>query len=177
MLKPDSFILRKSATLIGLIVQIFAVYLFFRGHNLPGGGFIAGVASAIGVLILIFANGSAIITRLFPFDPIRLCAWGLAIATASGLAGLFISGNYLTHYHYKDPDFPVLGSLYLGTPLVFDLGVFLVVLGVILKVTLVLMDALQKQRQCGEPAYVIMWGVDDSMLEGYAPEEKENPKS
>jgi multisubunit Na+/H+ antiporter MnhB subunit len=173
MLKPDSFILRKSATLIALIVQIFAVYLFFRGHNLPGGGFIAGVASAIGVLILIFANGSKIITRLCPFDPIRLCAWGLAIATTAGLAGLFISGSFLTHYHYKDPEFPLLGSLYLGTPLIFDLGVFLVVLGVILKVTLVLMDALQKQDHAEDPAFSIPCGDEDTLLEADASGKKE----
>ncbi|NDV63538.1 Na(+)/H(+) antiporter subunit B [Puniceicoccales bacterium CK1056] len=177
MLKPDSFILRKSATLIGLIVQIFAVYLFFRGHNLPGGGFIAGVASAIGILILIFANGSAIITRLCPFDPIRLCAWGLAIATLAGLAGLAFSGSFLTHYHYKDPDFPLLGSLYLGTPLLFDLGVFLVVLGVILKVTLVLMDALQMQKQSGEAAFLIARGCDDTILEDSDFNKEENNHS
>lgn len=177
MLKPDSFILRKSATLIALIVQIFAVYLFFRGHNLPGGGFIAGVASAIGILILIFANGSTIIARLCPFDPIRLCAWGLAIATASGLAGLAFSGNYLTHYHYKNQDFPILGSLYLGTPLLFDLGVFLVVLGVILKVTLVLMDALQDQKQGGEAAFMISRGCDDEMLAGDRTPEPEEKNS
>lgn len=150
MLKPDSFILRKSATFISLIVQIFAVYLFFRGHNLPGGGFIAGVASAIGILILIFANGSAIITRIIPFDPLRLCAWGLLVATVSGILGLLLSGAFLTHYHYKDPEFPVLGSLYLGTPQVFDLGVFMVVLGVVLKITIVLMDALEEDRTRGK---------------------------
>jgi multisubunit Na+/H+ antiporter MnhB subunit len=165
MLSPDSFILRKFATLIALIVQIFAVYLFFRGHNLPGGGFIAGIASAIGILILILANGSAIITRVCPFDPLRLCGWGLAIATLAGLAGLLFSGAFLTHYHYKDPDFPILGTLYLGTPLLFDLGVYLVVLGVILKVTLVLMDALQGQKQFHEQAFIISLGDEDTPLE------------
>jgi multicomponent Na+:H+ antiporter subunit B len=150
MLKPDSFILRKTATLIALIVQIFAVYLFFRGHNLPGGGFIAGVASAIGMLILIFANGSTIISRICPFDPLRLCAWGLLVSVLSGLFGLLFSGAFLTHYHYKDPEFPVLGSLYLGTPQLFDLGVFMVVLGVILKITIVLMKALDEDSDGGK---------------------------
>jgi multisubunit Na+/H+ antiporter MnhB subunit len=165
MLENDSFILRKSSTMIALIVQIFAVYLFFRGHNQPGGGFIAGVASGIGMLLLILANGRDIVPRICPFDPLRLCGWGLAVATAAGLAGLAVSGAFLTHYHYKDTEFPVLGSIYLGTPLVFDLGVFLVVVGVILKISLVLLDALQGQRSLHEPAFSIPVGDTDKPME------------
>jgi multisubunit Na+/H+ antiporter MnhB subunit len=165
MLENDSFILRKSSTMIALIVQIFAVYLFFRGHNQPGGGFIAGVASGIGMLLLILANGRDIVPRICPFDPLRLCGWGLAVATASGLAGLVVSGAFLTHYHYKDTEFPVLGSIYLGTPLVFDLGVFLVVVGVILKISLVLLDALQGQDSLHQPAFSIPVGDTEKPME------------
>jgi multisubunit Na+/H+ antiporter MnhB subunit len=153
MLRPDSFILRKTATLIALIVQVFAVYLFFRGHNLPGGGFIAGVASGIGLLLIILANGKAVIPRLLPFDPLRLSAWGLAIATLSGASALFLGDAFLTNYHYKQADFPFLGSLYLGTPLLFDLGVFLTVVGVVIKISVLLMDALDSQKGCREPAF------------------------
>ena len=147
MFKPDSFILRKTSTAIALIVQVFAVYLFFRGHNLPGGGFIAGVASAIGMLLLILANGKAMIPRLCPFDPLRLCGWGLAVAFLAGVPGLLVRHAYLAHFHYKDDDFPLIGSLYLGTPLLFDLGVFLTVVGVILKISFVLLDAIEGQPQ------------------------------
>lgn len=165
MVDNDSFILRKSATLIALIVQIFAVYLFFRGHNMPGGGFIAGVASGIGFILLILANGTRIVPRICPFDPLRLCAWGLAVSVLSGLAGLVASGAFLTHYHYKNPDFPVLGSLYLGTPLLFDLGVFMVVLGVIIKITLAFIDALGGQVHIDEAAYSIARAEGDAALE------------
>ena len=165
MLKPDSFILRKTATLIAVIVQVFCVYLFFRGHNQPGGGFIAGVGSAIGILLLILANGKQIITKLFPFDPLKLCAWGLAIAFISGMLGPVSGKAFLTHFHYKDSDFPFFGSVYLGTPLLFDLGVFLTVLGVIMKVMLVLMDALDAQKSAGMPAFNLPMGKDDSPLE------------
>jgi multisubunit Na+/H+ antiporter MnhB subunit len=171
MFQRDSFILRKTATTIALIVQVFAVYLFFRGHELPGGGFIAGVCSGVGVLLLIMANGSAIVTRICPFDPLRLCAWGLAVATSAGLCGMVISGAFLTHYHYKNMEFPILGSLYLGTPQFFDLGVYMVVVGVVLKVTLVLMDALEGQIHIKEPAYRIpMAGSDRTLEDGHAPD-------
>jgi len=161
MFKQDSFILRKTATMIALIVQVFSIYLFFRGHNLPGGGFIAGVGSGVGVLLLILANGSAIVP--------------LAVATAAGLAGLALSGALLTHYHYKDMEFPILGSLYLGTPLIFDLGVFMVVLGVILKITLVLMDALEGQGRINDPACFIPVAIEDRPLEsGPTPAQEED---
>lgn len=173
MLEQDSFILRKTATTIAVIVQVFAIYLFFRGHNLPGGGFIAGIASGIGVLLLVLANGSGIITRVCPFDPLRLCGWGLLISTASGLIGLAGSGAFLTHYHYKEAEFPVLGSIYMGTPLLFDLGVFLVVLGVIMKVTFVLLDALQGQSHFQTEACKAPHGIFENALEGSAPKGKE----
>ncbi len=169
MLSNDSFILRKSAIMIAIIVQIFAVYLFFRGHNQPGGGFIAGVASAIGMLLLFFANDRSIIPRICPFDPLRLAAWGLAVATASGLLGLLLSGAFMTQYHYKDSNFPVLGSVYAGTPLLFDLGVFMVVVGVILKIALVLLDALQGQEDVAETAFALPTGSSEEPLEGAAP--------
>lgn len=165
MHRSDSFILKGTATLIAIIVQILAVYLFFRGHNLPGGGFIAGVASGIGVLLLVLANGTKTAPRICPFDPLRLCAWGLAVATLAGLPGLVFSNAFLTQYHYKNTDFPILGSLYLGTPLVFDLGVFMVVLGVIIKVTFVLLDALNKQAQEFEPVFHLPRGRQDYPLE------------
>jgi len=173
MVSNDSFILRKSATMIALIVQIFAVYLFFRGHNQPGGGFIAGVASAIGMLLIFFANGRAFVPRICPYDPLRLAAWGLAVATASGLAGLVLSGAFMTQYHYKESDFPVLGSLYLGTPLLFDLGVFMVVLGVILKIALVLLDALRGQVSIEQAAFSIPRGSTDEPLEHQDPAKEE----
>ena len=147
MLDSDSFILRKTATIIAVMVQVFAVYLFFRGHNLPGGGFIAGVASATGMLLLVLANGKDSIPQICPFDPIRLCGWGLLIAFFTGIVGVLAGDPFLTHYHYKNADFPLLGELYLGTPLLFDLGVFLVVLGVVLKITFVLFDALAAKER------------------------------
>jgi multicomponent Na+:H+ antiporter subunit B len=153
VLRADSFILRQAVTVIALIVQVFAFYLFFRGHNLPGGGFIAGVASGIGVLLAVLARGKAVAAALFPFDPLRLSAWGLAVAAATGLVGLLLGDAFLTHYHYKSSDFPVLGSLYLGTPLLFDLGVYMVVVGVITKVSFVLLDALDGQADGALPAF------------------------
>lgn len=146
MLDSDSFILRKTATAIAFIVQIFAVYLFFRGHNLPGGGFIAGVGSAIGMLLLLLANGKAFAPRLCPFDPLRLGGYGLLIAVLSGIPGMIFDEAFLTQYHYKAEKVVFFGQLYLGTPLLFDLGVFLTVVGVVLKITFLLMDALDEQR-------------------------------
>lgn len=155
MLDSDSFILRKTATAIAFIVQIFAVYLFFRGHNLPGGGFIAGVGSAIGMLLLLLANGKAFTHRLCRFDPLRLAAYGLLIAALSGVPGMIFDETFLTQYHYKAEEVVFFGQLYLGTPLIFDLGVFLTVVGVVLKITFLLMDALDEQRDHETASFVL----------------------
>lgn len=164
MLKSDSFILRKTSVIIGLIVQIFAVYLFFRGHNQPGGGFIAGVGCSVGILLIIFANGKASTSDLIRFDPVRIAAWGLLISVFSGLISLALASDYLTHYHYKTDSAPFFGSLYLGTPLLFDLGVFMVVVGVILKVSFVLMDALDEQKDEAIAAFDLNRSTADDLL-------------
>lgn len=164
MLKSDSFILRKASTSIGLIVQVFAVYLFFRGHNLPGGGFIAGVGSAIGILLLVLANGKPMAAALCRIDPLRIAALGLLISTATGLFSMLLDDAFLTHYHYKDSDFPFFGNFYIGTPLLFDLGVYLTVVGVVLKVSFALLDALDDHADADLPAFALSRNPQDAPL-------------
>lgn len=165
MLNPDSFILKKTATAVAVMVQVFSVYLFFRGHNQPGGGFIAGVATSVGILLLVIGHGRERIATLIRFDPLQLSAVGLAVAFASSLIGPLTGQAFLTHFHYKDTDFPVLGTFYAGTPMLFDLGVFLTVVGVILKTTFVLLDALNRQADANLPANALPQSPEDEPLE------------
>lgn len=165
MLNPDSFILKKTVTAVAVMVQLFSVYLFFRGHNQPGGGFIAGVATSVGILLLVIGHGRASLGRFVRFDPLRLSAAGLAIAFASSLIGPLTGQAFLTHFHYKDTDFPVLGTFYAGTPMLFDLGVFLTVVGVILKTSFVLLDALNRQADTDMPVNALPQSDMDEPLE------------
>jgi multisubunit Na+/H+ antiporter MnhB subunit len=130
----DSFILTAVVAFLFFLINVFAVYLFFRGHNLPGGGFIAGLCTALSFVMLGFVQGVEKLRGFLRVNPMRLATTGLVIAAVSGLFGLFGGGAFLEHYHPYFKNVPVLGDVYLGTPVLFDLGVFLVVVGVVLKI-------------------------------------------
>ncbi|HEV2129918.1 MAG TPA: MnhB domain-containing protein [Longimicrobiaceae bacterium] len=123
-----SLILRKVAQAILPVAVLFSAYLFLRGHNEPGGGFIAGLVITAAIVLEALAFGAAWAReRLTPL--IRpLFAIGLLMAAISGMAAMLAGDPFLTHYHWKPP-LPGGGYIHLTTALLFDLGVFLVVIG------------------------------------------------
>lgn len=122
-------ILGASATLMATIMMVLALYILLRGHNAPGGGFIGGLVASGAVVLIAFAFGARRAKRLLIIHPITLAGIGLALALVSGLPALLHGSAYLTHLW---GDLPTeLGVLKLGTTYVFDLGVFLVVVGAV----------------------------------------------
>jgi multicomponent Na+:H+ antiporter subunit B len=111
------------------------VFLFLRGHNLPGGGFIGGLVAAAAILLQLVSQGPEKTQQLFPLDFQQLLALGLLLATAAGLPGLLSNKAFLTGIWIS---VPFLGSetIKVGTPLLFDLGVFLAVVGVTVEMIL-----------------------------------------
>ncbi|TAD90223.1 MAG: Na(+)/H(+) antiporter subunit B [Alphaproteobacteria bacterium] len=122
-----SLILRTSAPLLLWMPLVVSLYVLVRGHNDPGGGFIGGLIAAGGVLFYAIARGPAAARAVLRLSPVALCGLGVLVATASGIPALLTPETpYLTHFWW----FPTLGvTLPLGTALVFDLGVYLTVLG------------------------------------------------
>jgi multicomponent K+:H+ antiporter subunit A len=116
-----------SRVLLPLAVVI-AVWFFLRGHNAPGGGFVAGLALALGLLVPWVAHGDAWMTARLRggFQP--WIAWGLAIATLTGLGSLAFDHPFMTSA-YVAPSLPVIGKVSIATAMFFDMGVFLVVTG------------------------------------------------
>lgn len=137
----ESIIFRAVATLLFFILNVFAVYLLLRGHNLPGGGFIGGLGSAISLIMLSLAFGVERAQRILQIDPIRLAVGGLSLALATALLPMVAGEPFLRHFHVKWEAVPLVGKLEMGTPLLFDLGVFLVVVGISAKLIFVLMRA------------------------------------
>lgn len=131
----ESQIFRTVGAGLFFLINVFAVYLLLRGHNLPGGGFIGGLGSALSLIMLSLAFGVERTQRIFRADPVRVAGSGLALAVLTALLPLLAGDAFLRHYHWK---LPVPGGLEIGTPLVFDLGVFLVVVGVTAKLIFVL---------------------------------------
>jgi len=128
----NSFILRSVARFVFFIANIFAFYLLLRGHNAPGGGFIAGVTSAVSLIMLHLALGVEETYRIIRFDPARLAGWGLLLAAATPTVSLLLGQNFFDHYMFH-LDVPLLGELHFGTTLAFDIGVYLVVVGITCK--------------------------------------------
>jgi multicomponent K+:H+ antiporter subunit A len=110
------------------LAALVSVYLFLRGHNLPGGGFIAGLVLAIALVMQWVANGEAYVSRRVRTDFSPWIAWGLLIAGGTGLASWFFGAPFLTST-YDYPLWPLVGHVPLASASAFDLGVFLTVVG------------------------------------------------
>jgi multicomponent Na+:H+ antiporter subunit B len=122
-------------TVINLLMPlffIFSLYLLFRGHNEPGGGFIGGLIGAIAFVFHAMVFDSKETIRIFNLNPVRLIAVGLSLAVISGLFAVVGGDPFMTAL-WADFYLPVIGRP--GTPILFDIGVFILVIGVVLKIT------------------------------------------
>ena len=130
----NSYILRAAARLLVGLILVFAVYLLFRGHNTPGGGFAAALIAGTGFALFAITEGPAAVRQALHADPMVFIALGLLMATGSGIVAVIGGHPYLTGLWW--PTDPAVGGPIIGTPLFFDMGVFLVVLGTILTLVL-----------------------------------------
>ena len=126
-----SIILRTATRYMFPPLLVFSFYLLLRGHHYPGGGFVGGLfaGSAFALYALAFNVASA--RKLLRFDPRDVTAVGLAVALASGIPALFSGQAFLSGTWWKIPIRPGV-VIDVGSPLIFDIGVYLVVLGVLL---------------------------------------------
>jgi multicomponent K+:H+ antiporter subunit A len=116
-----------------------SVFIFLRGHNEPGGGFIAGLVTAIALILQYVAFGMGWTQRRLPRDFHAVAALGILIAGMTGVASWFFGAPFLTsthdHFHV-----PLVGDIELASAVSFDLGVYLVVVGA----TMLIMANLSK---------------------------------
>jgi len=117
--------------------MLFALSLlvFYRGHNLPGGGVIGGLVAAASFILLGFGTSMEDARRALRVNPVVLMGGGLLIALAAGLWGPMVGKPFLTGVWMPTFHLPLIGAVHLGTPLLFDLGVFLTVIGFTLQTT------------------------------------------
>ena len=121
----NSLILRATSRLILPAALVFSVYVLLRGHNAPGGGFIGGLIAAAGIAVHALPRGRDGLERLLRASPKAYIGAGLALAILSGLPALFAAAPFLTHRWF-------LLDFGIGTTLLFDVGVYLVVIGAVL---------------------------------------------
>ena len=128
--------LRFLLPFMGIIV----VYFFMRGHNLPGGGFVAGLIFATAIIVQYMVAGTDWVESQLRLRPHRWIAWGLVTACGTGLGAWLFGYPFLTS-HTAHLNLPLLGELHVPSAFVFDLGVFLVVVGT----TMLILVALAHQ--------------------------------
>ncbi|HPE01533.1 MAG TPA: monovalent cation/H+ antiporter subunit A [Burkholderiaceae bacterium] len=107
---------------------LVSIYFFLRGHNLPGGGFIAALVLATGLILLYVANGAAWVGERLRIDFAAWIGLGLLVAVATGVGAWFLGSPFLTST-YDYPKWPVVGAVPLASAALFDLGVYLTVVG------------------------------------------------
>jgi len=130
-----SVILRTAARLLVPLILLFSVFLLLRGHNETGGGFIGGLVAGISFALYAIAYGTTASRESLRATPPRLMAVGLGIAVLSGVLPLFMGGSLLEGLWVKWP-------LKVGTPVLFDVGVYLLVIGL----TLVIVYELEEHN-------------------------------
>ena len=113
------------------LALLVSAYLFLRGHNAPGGGFIAGLVTGTAMLLQYVAQGSAWATARLPWNYTRVIAAGLLVATATGLASWAFGAPFLTST-FGYVTWPVVGKFELASAMLFDLGIYLAVVGVVM---------------------------------------------
>jgi multicomponent Na+:H+ antiporter subunit B len=124
------------------VFLVFAVYMFFRGHNMPGGGFIAGLVASIPYMVHTMAFGYKKTSEEYKIKPMFMAGMGLLIATLSTLFGS-LKGLPLMTALWMETELPIIGKI--GTPTFFDIGVFFVVMGVVLKITFLLTEEQEEE--------------------------------
>lgn len=132
-----SLILRTATLFLLPLLLLFSLFLLLRGHHLPGGGFVGGLVAAASFVLYSLAYDLPTMRRTLRIEPRNFIGAGLLVAAASGLPALWMGQSFMTGVWGYVELFSVL-RLELGTPLIFDVGIYLVVFGVTLTVILTL---------------------------------------
>ncbi|MCV9886901.1 Na(+)/H(+) antiporter subunit B [Metabacillus halosaccharovorans] len=128
-MKTNDVIFQTATKVIVFIIILYSLHLFFSGHYTPGGGFIGGLMTAGALVLLLLAFDIKTVVNTLQLDYIKLTATGLLIAVLTGIGSFFFKVPFLTHT-FSYVELPFLGETALATAVLFDLGVYLVVIGV-----------------------------------------------
>ena len=140
---PPSLVLQTGTRLMLTLLALAALFMLWRGHNEPGGGFIGGLMASTAVILYLMAFGRGAAGRMVPIAPSIGLGGGLALAAASGLLAVAAGAPYMTG------QWTTLGTLKLGTPLLFDVGVFIVVVSFVLTIVFALERTTAPRRTIG----------------------------
>ncbi len=138
-IKSNDVMLHTLTRVVTFIILAFSVYLFFAGHNNPGGGFIGGLMTASALLLMYLGFDVKSMKKALPFNYTSMIAIGLLIAIGTGVSSMLFGYPFLTQF-FDYYQLPILGETELTTALPFDLGVYLVVVGIALTIILTIAE-------------------------------------
>jgi multicomponent Na+:H+ antiporter subunit A len=128
-----SLVLEVATRMIFPLIMVLSAYFFFAGHNTPGGGFAGGLTAGLALVLRYLAGGRYELGETLPLDAGKILGAGLALSAGTAVASLLVGAPVLSSALIQI-DVPVLGTVKLVTALFFDLGVYLIVVGLVLDV-------------------------------------------
>jgi multicomponent Na+:H+ antiporter subunit B len=138
-LNTNNIMLHTLVRIVSFVIFAFSIYLFFAGHNDPGGGFIGGLMTASAFVILYLAFDMKTLKKALPFNFDILLGGGLLVAGITGVVSMLFGFPFLTQF-FEYVQVPFVGEVELTTALAFDLGVYLVVVGAALSIILTIAE-------------------------------------
>ncbi|PSL32907.1 multisubunit sodium/proton antiporter MrpB subunit [Planomicrobium soli] len=128
-MRTNDVMLQTATKVVTFIILMFAVHIFFAGHYTPGGGFVGGLLTTSAIVLLMLAFDVKTVKKILPINYVIMTAVGLLIAIATAAASIIFDVPFFTHaYDYFD--LPLFGKTSLHSAMLFDAGVYLVVVGV-----------------------------------------------
>jgi len=128
-----SLVLEVATRMIFPLIMVLSAYFFFAGHNTPGGGFAGGLTAGLALVLRYLAGGRYELGETLPLDAGKILGVGLGLSAGTAVASLLVGAPVLSSA-LIEIDVPVLGTVKFVTALFFDLGVYLIVVGLVLDV-------------------------------------------
>lgn|SRR5690606_19522673 len=127
-MKTNDVILQTTTKVVFFIIFLFSIHIFFAGHYTPGGGFVGGLLTTGAIVLLLLAFDIQTIQRALPFNFTIMTAVGLLLALGTAAGAIIFDVPFFTHA-FGDFTLPLFGTTSLHTAMLFDAGVYLVVVG------------------------------------------------
>src|SRR5699024_10035782 len=127
-MRTNNVVLQTAAKVIFFIILLFSFFIFFAGHHTPGGGFVGGLLTTVARVLLFFVYDLKTMQQILPFNFIFVVAIGLLLSFGMASGSLLFHVPFFTHV-FGDFYLPLIGETSLHTAMIFDAGVYLVVVG------------------------------------------------
>ncbi|MDT0528271.1 Na+/H+ antiporter subunit A [Micromonospora sp. DSM 115977] len=144
--RQQSVILQVVTRLLFHAIVLFSIYLLFSGHNAPGGGFAAGLVAGLALAVRYLAGGRTELNGAAPVDAGAVLGAGLFVAVGTGVAAMLLGGEFLQSA-LLDLHLPVFGHVHFVTSVFFDVGVYLIVVGLVLDILRSLGAEMDRQQE------------------------------